>query len=153
MSLCIVDSECQMSASSWHKITPQGGIFPMSGHQISRNWQVVEIYENGKGRRYKLLFAVNGGAYVLIGFLVDKGDALKLSPVGVWAFVLIPLALAFYTLLMYWDIDAFGKRMKRIDDDLYQKQGQRHLLYVCMLLMVAWVLAIAAIIFQWSHAF
>ena len=54
------------------------------------NWQTEQIYESGKGRQYKLLFTVNGGAYVLIGFLVDKADALKLSPIGVWAFVGYP---------------------------------------------------------------
>jgi len=130
------------------------------------NWQaekIYEIYESGKGRRYKLLFTVNGGAYVLIGFLVDKADALKSTLIGIWAFVLIPLALMVYTRLMYKDIHAFGTRMRNIYTNyvaacaqeyvVYKAggDGEKHLKYVYRLLIASWLAAIVLIILQWSH--
>ena len=65
--------------------------------------KIFELYENGKDRRYKLLFAVNGGAYALIGFLIEKGKALERQPIAVWTFVCIPIALILYTWVMYFD--------------------------------------------------
>src|SRR3978361_715787 len=124
----------------------------MSGQQAaSRDWKIVDLYESGKGRRYQLLFTINGGAYALIGFLAANAKAFEFSFIGIWAFILIPAALAIYTCLMYRDIDAFATNMKAYDPELYKEHGRLHLKYVCALLTVSWILTIIAIIIQWSH--
>ena len=111
---------------------------------------IYDLYENGKGRRYGLLFGVNGGAYALVGLLIGKDarlDALTWSPLTVWAFVLIPIAMIVYTWLMYQDILAFGMKMRRYaqelerDPDIFGPAGVAHLRYVCLLFAVAWAMA------------
>jgi hypothetical protein len=115
----------------------------------------MSCYENGKERRYKLLFAINGGAYALVGFLMDKAKAGDNPPIAVWTFVLIPIALIFYTWVMGLDIHAFGKNMHKLSRCVcgeawvvYRPQGRRHLLYFCLILGGAWL---GAMIFGYPH--
>lgn len=69
---------------------------------------VFKFYEDGKGRRYTLLFAVNGGALAIVKAIGDTGakaaagQGLGLASFGMILFVLI---LAF-------DIWTFGQRMR-----------------------------------------
>lgn len=118
---------------------------------LPSDWKPFEIYESGKDRRYKLLFTVNGGAYALIGFLVSNGHALDLSPVGIWAFIIIPIALGAYSYMMCDDIDAFAKKMKAYEpDELYGPEGLRHLCFIRWF-FVGWALAVVVVILQWAH--
>ena len=56
---------------------PEGeGITPNLAQSKLQFDKVYELYENGKERRYKLLFAINGGAFALVGFLMDKAGFL-----------------------------------------------------------------------------
>ena len=42
----------------------------------------LELYENGKHRRYSLLFSVNGGAFAIAKILADKGRRLVVQNRG-----------------------------------------------------------------------
>jgi hypothetical protein len=117
-----------------------------------RDWKAVEIYESGKGRRYGLLFTVNGGAYALIGFLVTNGHALsQFSPIGIWAFVIIPIALGLFSWFMCDDIYAFGTNMRESDPKLFGAMGRRLLRSVRLLFCGGWGLAVIFAILQWSR--
>jgi hypothetical protein len=119
--------------------------------------KVFELYENGKERRYKLLFAVNGGAYALVGYLMEKAKAD--TRIAVWIFVLIPIALIFYTGVMCLDIHAFGKRMRKLSCTVcgkhwmvYKSQGRNHLIYLGLILGGAWLAAVVCSYPQWAGA-
>jgi hypothetical protein len=111
-------------------------------------WRIYTLYESGKGRRYGLLFTVNGGAYALVGFLVGGSPTFELSLLTVWAFVLIPAALALFTLQMQKDIQAFGEYMRDLAAPhgltLFGQVGQDVLKNICRLIVAAWCAAILA---------
>src|SRR5947207_1522372 len=69
-----------------------------------------KTYEEGKHRRYTLLFAVNGGAFALAKFIADKVTqsmgGLKLS--------YLCYGMALFTIVMCMDIFMFGLKMRRI---------------------------------------
>src|SRR5262245_58477150 len=69
-----------------------------------------KTYEDGKHRRYNLLFAVNGGAFAIAKLLVGTA---KEGGVVVGELRLCHLAygMAAFTTAMVVDIDAFGLRM------------------------------------------
>jgi hypothetical protein len=71
----------------------------------------TKVYEEGKDRRYKLLFAVNGGAFAIAKLMTKDGAS---SPVVLGGLELWVLALAMivFTAAMVVDIDAFGLKMR-----------------------------------------
>ena len=79
-----------------------------------------QAYEDGKHRRYSLLFAVNGGAFAAARLLAaPAAAATTANATGVAGVVLgnlhlehLALGMARFTTVMAVDIDAFGRRMK-----------------------------------------
>jgi hypothetical protein len=98
---------------------------------------IIEIYEEGKHRRYGLLFAVNGAAFA-IGKLLT-GDP-KSGPVVLGGMTVETLALAMilFSMIMTFDIYKFGERMKKLDRDLFQWPGQLVLAAFLILLAGGW---------------
>lgn len=70
---------------------------------------VFKFYEDGKGRRYGLLFAVNGGALAVLKAIGDTGgkeaagEGLGLASLGMILFVLV----------FAFDIWTFAERMRQ----------------------------------------
>ncbi len=79
---------------------------------------IIEIYENGKHRRYNLLFAVNGGAFAISKLL--SGDAQN-PAVGLGGLSLthISVGMIFFTVVMMVDIWEFGDKMKKNSTRIY----------------------------------
>lgn len=71
--------------------------------------ELFEAYENGKHRRYTLLFAVNGGAFAVAELLVEKKpfDSSMLTVHEISGGMLL------FTAIMCFDILAFGLNMRR----------------------------------------
>ncbi len=113
-------------------------------------------YEQGKHRRYNLLFAVNGGAFALVKFFIGPnavpwpGDYL----VGWLTYQQLSLGLALFTIVMVLDIFMFGQNMRNIQKrniqnmreerpelGLFGWQGKLVLILIGGLIVSGWTLA------------
>jgi len=98
-----------------------------------------KTYEEGKHRRYTLLFAVNGGAFALAKFIADK-DPSTVS-VGGLQLSYLCYGMALFTVIMSVDIFMFGQKMRRIYlPDTFGWQGKTVLLLIGALICAGWVL-------------
>ena len=102
--------------------------------------EAFELYENGKHRRYSLLFAVNGGAFTVAKLFT--GESCK--PSVVWGGLTVQelaIGMAIFTVFMVWDIYVFGDNMRK--DHLpraFQWQGKAVLIVLGALQFAAWML-------------
>jgi hypothetical protein len=83
-----------------------------------------ELYENGKHRRYSLLFAVNGGAFAVAKLLVGEitRPEIVLGGLRLWQ---LSLGMLLFTAVMVWDIFEFGLKMRRTYlPDAFGPQGR-----------------------------
>ena len=114
--------------------------------------EVSELYENGKHRRYELLFAVNGGAFAIVKLLGEHKPGLGQLHVAE-----VAVGLVLFTTVMVFDIFAFGVKWhelaneivlaneidecKRKHYEIFGRKGQMVLLVIGLLLCVGWLLA------------
>jgi hypothetical protein len=131
-------------------------VFRKQREWVCVNWQVTELknreaatrdritedqlYEDGKHRRYSLMFAVNGGAFAVARLLTGSGETPALV-VGSLHLEQLAVGMALFTTIMAIDIDAFGRRMKEKDRDLYKAIGVFVLLAIGSLTVAGWMLA------------
>lgn len=103
--------------------------------KLSRK-DALELYENGKHRRYTLLFSVNGGAFA-VAQLIKEGKSI-----GGLSHQTLAIGMTFFTIVMIWDIFMFGERSKKEPNstDVFGKPGQRVLLSICILICLGWLL-------------
>lgn len=102
--------------------------------------EAFELYENGKHRRYGLLFAVNGGAFAIAKLLA--GDVARpeavLGGLRLWQ---LSLGMLLFTAVMVWDIFEFGRKMQRTYlSDAFGPQGRMVLLLLGGLIGLGWFL-------------
>jgi hypothetical protein len=69
-----------------------------------------KTYEDGKHRRYQLLFSVNGGAFAVAKLLGDK-DLSGIA--GHLTLSRLSIGMLLFTLVMVTDIFAFGEKMRK----------------------------------------
>ena len=91
-------------------------------HLLSLN-DVFTLYESGKGRRYALLFAVNGGGFAIATWLLKDEAGLVKDASHYWPLLRpleigIAVGLIVFTAIMCMDIYAFGKKMRDLGDEL-----------------------------------
>ena len=114
-----------------------------------KSWDAhTTIYEDGKHRRYELLFAVNGGAFAISKFAVEhdgKTELLKGLPL-----YQVAIGMIVFTLLMGFDILVFGMRSridagealkwtrKGLTEGTFSPWGQTVLGVICALIIWAW---------------
>lgn len=99
-----------------------------------------ELYENGKHRRYSLLFAVNGGAFAVAKLLVGEitEPEMVLGGLRLWQ---LSLGMLSFTAVMIWDIFEFGLKMRRTYlPDAFGPQGRIVLLLLGGLIGLGWIL-------------
>jgi hypothetical protein len=95
----------------------------------------LDLYENGKGRRYSLLFAVNGGAFAIARLIGEGRDTGALS-VGALA-----IGMIIFTMVMTLDIFAFGFWCKnRFAESVFGRIGQIVLGLTGTLISAGWLL-------------
>jgi hypothetical protein len=100
---------------------------------------MIKTYEDGKNRRYKLLFAVNGGAFAIAKYLKEGHDASEvLGSLELWH---LGVGMALFTAIMVADIYAFGMKMKEKDATLFALIGKVVLVSIGALLVAGWSIA------------
>lgn len=112
----------------------------LSSHQLSLN-EAMELYENGKHRRYSLMFAVNGGAFAIAKLLVgEQGECGTV--LGNLTLQQLAIGMAVFTAFMVWDIYAFGAKMRtNYLPGAFQWQGKTVLFVLGVLQVAGWLLA------------
>ena len=99
-----------------------------------------KVYEEGKHRRYSLLFAVNGGAFALAKLITDRDHS---SPsLGGLKLSYLCYGMALFTIVMSIDIYAFGCKMRSTYlPDSFGWQGKLVLMLIAVLICSGWILA------------
>lgn len=103
--------------------------------------EAFDLYENGKHRRYTLLFAVNGGAFAVAKLLA--ADPGKQGPVlGNLTLFELSMGMALFTVVMVVDIFAFGEKMRKTFlPSAFGLQGKSVLVLLGALQCLGWLLA------------
>ncbi len=106
--------------------------------QMSRK-DVNGLYEDGKHRRYSLLFAVNGGAFAVAQLLkgTPEKEGVVLGGMTLW---MLAGAIAFLSAVMCDDIYRFGVKYRTWDGEVFQGPGQVVLALLCGFLVAAWLI-------------
>jgi hypothetical protein len=90
------------------------------------------VYQDGKARRYALLFSVNGGALAILQFAteIDSADLFSAMPYG----------LIVFTAAMFIDIWAFGSALHQEIEQAFGRIGRLVLIMICGLIIAGWFL-------------
>ena len=99
-----------------------------------------KTYEDGKHRRYSLLFSVNGGAFALAQFVAGKGREGAI--LGNLKLTHLCYGMTLFTIVMSIDIFMFGAKMRRLylPND-FGWQGKTVLVLIGALICFGWILA------------
>lgn len=97
-----------------------------------------KAYEDGKHRRYSLLFAVHGGAFAITKLLADG----RATPaVGKLTLPRLSVGMILFTIVMTADIFMFGEKMRTAYlPDAFGLQGKIVLMLIGTLLCAGWFL-------------
>lgn len=109
----------------------------------------LKLYEDGKHRRYALLFAVNGGAFAIAKLIREGGN----NNIGGLSQKALSVGLILFTLAMVWDIFKFGERSRKLMSDVvsendlnpdaygvFGKHGVIVLIIIGALICIGWLL-------------
>jgi hypothetical protein len=103
--------------------------------KISENFKT---YEDGKQRRYNLLFAVNGGAFAIAKLFADSKSTAVLGNLTLQQ---LSLGMVMFSIVMIMDIFMFGVKMrKNYVKDAFHWQGKTVLLLIGLLICSGWFL-------------
>jgi hypothetical protein len=105
------------------------------------NRDVSALYEDGKHRRYSLLFAVNGGAFAIAKYSAGDLEEAARAMIGGLTIERLSLGMALFSIVMIWDIYAFGSRMHKINSNLFRVPGRVVLCLIGLLICVGWLIA------------
>jgi hypothetical protein len=106
---------------------------------------IYKLYEDGKKRRYDLLFAVNGGVFAVINGV----KALGAADIPGLRHDRIAFGMILLTALFGYDIWQFGMRMRKKAQDgelpasegMFANAGRIVLCGICAVLIAGWSLA------------
>jgi hypothetical protein len=104
------------------------------------------LYEEGKKRRYALLFSVNGGAFAIAKLLTTADNKLlidaKYKVIGDLSLAHLAIGMGVFTILMVWDIYAFGEKMRDryLGKEVFGWEGKAVLLLLGVLIVWGWFL-------------
>jgi hypothetical protein len=103
---------------------------------------VFNAYEDGKHRRYSLLFSVNGGAFAIAKVLSEKPN--EPSVMGHLHVQQLAVGMLAFTILMLFDIYTFADKMKRLQGnskpEIFMLQGKVALVLIGALICLGWLL-------------
>lgn len=95
-------------------------------------------YEEGKHRRYSLLFAVNGGAFALAKLFAEPRAATILGNLTLQH---LAVGMVVFSIVMGIDLFAFGMKMRKYVADAFQPIGMIVLILIVFLISTGWMLA------------
>jgi len=105
----------------------------------SMTTEYFKLYEDGKHRRYELLFAVNGGAFAIAKIL---GDKTSVAVLGHLSHRELSAGMILFTLVMVFDIYMFGEKMRSgFLPGAFSWQGKAVLILIGTLICAGWFLA------------
>lgn len=95
-------------------------------------------YEDGKHRRYQLLFAVNGGAFAVAKLFASQETSRILGSLTLRQ---LSIGMILFTVVMTVDIFMFGTKMRKkyLPDD-FGWQGKAVLILIGLIICVGWLL-------------
>ena len=98
------------------------------------------LYEEGKKRRYGLLFTVNGGAFAIAQLLTNSEN--KEQVLGNLTLAHLAIGMGMFTILMVWDIFAFGQKMRdrHLKGEIFGPEGKAILILLGLLIVSGWLL-------------
>lgn len=107
---------------------------------------LVKLYEDGKHRRYELLFAVNGGAFAIAKIMSDSSHNHILGRLSLSE---LSIGMAIFTAVMTYDIYSFGRKMREQLQErlckkhvgMFSREGKAVLLLIGLLIIVGWIRA------------
>jgi hypothetical protein len=109
-----------------------------------RDVETFKIYEEGKHRRYTLLFSVNGGAFAVAKLFSDQDAAALLGQLTIPR---MSVGMIFFTAVMVADTFTFGAKMRRYVNvfgpegvDVFGPAGKAVLLLIGLLICSGWFL-------------
>ena len=95
-------------------------------------------YEDGKHRRYNLLFAVNGGAFAIAKMFAEKNTAALLGDLSLRQ---LSIGMIVFTIVMVTDIYMFGEKMRTTYlPEAFSRQGKTVLIAIGTLICIGWFL-------------
>src|SRR4051794_3119240 len=104
--------------------------------------QHTSLYEDGKHRRYELLFAVNGGAFAIGKLFADNSAERFLKHLSLNQ---VAVSMIVFTVMMWIDIAVFGSRMRKESGDTgrwdgtFSMSGKILLGVICLLIIGGWI--------------
>jgi hypothetical protein len=101
--------------------------------------KLFELYENGKHRRYSLLFSINGGAFAIAKFLTEDGVRTG-NVLGALNLRQLSAGMALMTAVLVLDIFAFGTKMRKILPGAFDWRGKSVLILLGLLILSGWCL-------------
>ena len=107
--------------------------------------ELVKFYEDGKHRRYELLFAVNGGAFAIAKLMFDKNTPEHV--LGKLSLPQLSFGMAVFTAIMIYDIYSFGRKMRTQMQEalpkkpvgMFSREGKAVLLAIGLLIILGWI--------------
>jgi hypothetical protein len=101
----------------------------------------LDLYENGKHRRYNLLFSVNGGAFAIAKLLTGEPGKPGIV-LGALTLPELSAGMALFTAVMVADIYSFGYKMRKNNlPEAFDWRGKAVLLLLGVLVVAGWLLA------------
>lgn len=102
----------------------------------------LNTYIDGKMQRYKLLFAVNGGAFAIAQLVTGNNKAATSILLGHLRLWHLAVGSIIFTVLMVIDIYLWGQMMRNnfLGNFAFNLAGKSILLLLGMLIIAAWVL-------------
>jgi hypothetical protein len=100
---------------------------------------LLKLYEDGKHRRYELLFAVNGGAFAIAKFFGECKDNPSMT-LGSLSLRELALGMVLFTIVMVGDIAAFGYKMRgKLGNTVFAVPGMLVLFSIGVLICLGWM--------------
>jgi hypothetical protein len=121
-----------------------------SSVQSAQSWSpdIFRAYEDGKHRRYNLLFAVNGGAFAVTKLFTELQLKAMAPPpaqapeyfqilgnLHLWQ---LSLGMVWFNIIMILDIFTFGYNMRQLSKALFRWPGKLVLFVIGWLLAAGW---------------
>jgi len=100
-----------------------------------------KYYEDGKHRRYSLLFAVNGGAFAIARLFAEKSTEKPPPLLGNLSLRHLCVGMILFTIVMVVDIFMFGEKMRKTYlPEAFGWQGKTVLVLLGFLVCAGWFL-------------
>lgn len=100
--------------------------------------EASKAYEEGKHRRYTMLFTVNGGAFAVVKVFACPAAGTVLGSLQLWQ---LSLGMILFTTVMVVDIFKFGQKMQRyLGDEVFTGYGKAVLILLGLLIVMGWSL-------------